>query len=260
MKIPFVILALVTPTLPAATLVGLWEFDDSFNLAKATVGNDLVFDGISPAYSASIADDSANSLSGVMTTVLGDANTISATHGIAPNGGGSFVNQYSIVADIFTPVDSRSSWRTLYQTNTGNTNDGEYFIRNDNDALGVGVIGYSSNPIDETVWTRFVLTVDLTQDGDDFVAYLDGSLFFTHPNDQSVDGRFSLDPSVLFFTDNDGDDAPLQVGALALYDGVLSPADVSRLGVAGTAIIPEPSTSSLLGLLSLALAIRRNRR
>ena len=53
------------------------------------------------------------------------------------NGGGAFVNQYSLVVDLFSPVASRTSWRTIYQTSTSNGNDGEYFIRPDNSNLGV---------------------------------------------------------------------------------------------------------------------------
>ena len=244
--------------LKAASLAGLWYFDNAANPAEATVGNDLFFLGVAPTYSASLADDSSNSLTGVITTAVADsANRIRSDHGIAANGGGSFVNQYSIVTDIFSPAGSRSSWRTIYQTNTANGNDGDYFIRPDNDNLGVADLTYSDSPIDETSWTRLVVTFDLTQDGGDVTTYLDGSLHHIHQPDATVDQRFSLDPSVFFFTDNDGDNAPLNVGALAIYDGVLTAGEVAALGNAGAAI-PEPSTSVLLALVG-CLALRRRR-
>jgi len=242
-----------------ATLTGLWTFDNAANPGEATVGNNLVFAGTSPTHSATSADDGGNTQSGVITTISGFDNQISVDHGIAPNGGGSFVNQYSIVADIFSPVASRGSWRTIYQTNTGNSNDGDFFIRNSDSFLGVGDAGYSDTAVDGASWTRLLLTVDLTKSGDDIVSYLDGNLFFNHPEDLSGDGRFSLDPTVLFFSDNDGDDAPLNVGALAIYEGVLTPSEVSALGAAGTTIVPEPTSIGLITLCGLAGLVRRRR-
>ncbi|MCP3913397.1 MAG: hypothetical protein GY713_20915, partial [Actinomycetia bacterium] len=97
-------------------LVGLWEFDDADDLGKATVGTDLTIGGTAPTYSATLADDSSDSLSGVITTNVGSANFLTATHGIAANGGGSNVNQYSVVFDVFSPAGSRGSWRTFFQT------------------------------------------------------------------------------------------------------------------------------------------------
>ena len=246
-----------------AGLVGLWEFDNAGDPALATVGSDLTFEGTAPTYSASLADDNSSSLSGVITTAAAEnANRIRADHGAAPNGGGSFVNQYTIVTDIFSPTGSRDSWRTIYQTNTGNANDGDYFIRPDNDAIGVGALTYSSpDAIDETAWTRLVLSVDLTQSGNDVLAYLDGSLFYTHTSDPGVDGRFSLDPFMYLFTDNDGDNAPLNVGVVGIYDFALSANQVARLGAAGAEVlaIPEPSTVVLAFVAGgfVACVIRR---
>jgi hypothetical protein len=249
---------LASPLTHAASLVGLWTFDNPANLGEPTIGNDLTFEGTAPTYSASLADDQSDVQTGVITTVLGADNRINAVHGIAPNGGGSFVNQYSILVDLFSPVGSRDSWRTIYQTNTTNANDGEFFIRPENNQIGVSALGYSTNEIDETSWTRLVLTVDLAKDGEDVLSYTDGALFHAHPADSSLDSRFSLDPSLLFFTDENGDDSPLHVGAVALFDGALSPAQVATLGAAG-AVIPEPSSLALLMMGGLGLARHRRR-
>lgn len=247
----------------AATLTGLWEFSDSGNLGQATVGNNLTFAGAAPGtWSASLADDQADSLSGVITTAAATSgNQIVANHGISPNGGGAFVNQYSILFDVFSPAGSRSSWRTLFQTNTANTNDGEYFIRNNNGAIGVGDLGYSATAPDASSWSRLVLTFNLAPSGaSDVRAYIDGSLFHTHTLTGGLDGRFALDPAVLLISDEDGDNAPLNVGAIAIYDGALSPAEVSALGAAGAAIpVPEPGVSAL-GLAAAAGLLRRRRR
>jgi len=244
--------AFVAPV-SAANLTGLWLFDNPGNLAQATVGTDLTFAGAAPGvFSATMADDQNDLLAGVVTTPAAvSGNRFIATHGIAPNGGGTFVNEYSIVVDMFSPVASRGSWRTILQTNTGNANDGDYFIRNDNDRIGVAALTYSATAIDETSWTRLVVTFDL---GTGVLAYVNGSLFHTHVA-ETIDGRFSLDPTVLFFSDENGDNAPLNIGALAIYNGVLTPSEVSALGIAG-APIPEPGTA-MLGIAALAGLLRR---
>ena len=63
---PALLGALATTT--HANLVGLWKFDDSTNLGKATFGTDLVIGGVAPTYSASLADGLSNSQTGVITT------------------------------------------------------------------------------------------------------------------------------------------------------------------------------------------------
>ena len=57
-----------TATAKVIQLAGLWEFDDAANPAKATFGNDLIFEGTAPTRSASVADDFAGTLDGVMLT------------------------------------------------------------------------------------------------------------------------------------------------------------------------------------------------
>ncbi|RYD67499.1 MAG: hypothetical protein EOP83_02690, partial [Verrucomicrobiaceae bacterium] len=229
---------LLAAPLGAAELKGLWLFDDPAQLGKAAVGNNLTIAGAAPAHSTSVADAGGTSLSGVITTVSGAANALTATPGIS---GGT---QYSIVADVFSPVASRSFWRCLYQTaSTPNGNDGEYFIRNSDDKLGTGDIGYSTNAIPETTWSRLVVTVDLTLAAAPKVkAYVNSALFHNHTGtaNTGTTGRYALGSTVHFFADNDGENGALNVGSLAIYGGVLTPAEVTALGAAGGAISNQP--------------------
>ncbi|WP_035606421.1 SUMF1/EgtB/PvdO family nonheme iron enzyme [Haloferula sp. BvORR071] len=229
--------------LEAAQLRGLWLFDDPTLPGKATVGNNLTIAGTPPAYSSTLADAGGTSLSGVITTVSGAANALTATHGITPTA----VSQYSILADIFSPVASRSSWRSIYQTSaTPAANDAEYFIRNSNDTLGIADIGYSGTAIPETLWTRLVITVDLTQAGGAAApkvkTYLNGALVYSHTGttNAGTTGRFALDSVIHFFADNDGENGSLNVAALAIYGGVLTAGEVTALGAAGAPIANQP--------------------
>ena len=266
--VSFAAAAILAGNLQGATLKGLWEFNDNTNLAKATVGTDLILGG-THTYSTSLADDASTSLSGVITTAGGTGSYLKALHGIAANGGGSLVNQYAILVDLFSPVGSRGNYRAIFQTAaTPTTNDADYFIRNTDDKLGTTAWGYSASAIDETKWTRLVITVDLTQAGGasspKYRTYLNGSLFHAHTGttEGAVDGRFSLYPvgnpshGIHFFADNTAaENPPMNIGAIAIYDGVLTSTEVAALGFAGSPI-PEPS-SALLGSLGLLVLLRR---
>jgi hypothetical protein len=168
--------------LPAAVLTGLWEFDDQSNPGAATVGVPLSFAGAAPGtWSAALSDDQADSLAGVLTTPPAAAATrFIATHGIAPNGGGAYVNEYSVLVDLFSPAGSRAAWRTIFQTNENNTNDADYFISPTGNA-GVSALTYSPAALDASSWTRLVVTFDLASAGPSVVrTYLNGAPFHTH--------------------------------------------------------------------------------
>jgi formylglycine-generating enzyme required for sulfatase activity len=234
--------ALCLLTLPAhaATLKGLWEFSNSANIGQGSTlpgggtSPTLTVEGTAPTHLATLADDGSTSLSGVIRTAGGTANRLRLAHGIAPNGG-TYVNNFTLMFDVFTPSASRSSWRCFYQTNTGNSNDGEYFIRNSDDKLGTAALVYSSAALPETVWKRVVISVNL---GTSIKTYVDGVLWATHTSDIAVDGHNSLDPQLLLFADNSNENQSLNVGAVAIWDGALSAAEAAALSVAGSPVIP----------------------
>lgn len=249
------LLPFASQTACGATLKGYWEFDNpaAIGQGKPVPGGaspTLVVEGTAPTYSATKADDGATSLSGVITTVTGAANRLRLTHGIAPNGSTpSYVNNFTLMFDVFTPSATRSSWRCFYQTNSSNTNDGEYFIRNSDDKLGTSAMGYSSTALDETRWKRVVISVTL---GTNIKTYVNGTLVATHTSDVAINGHNSLDPALLLFADNDGENGSLNVGAVAIWDGALTAAEVTALGLPGTTlstnsppIITEGATTTL---------------
>ncbi len=239
-----------------AGIVGLWEFNDSANIGKATLGTDLLISGTAPAWSAS-RTYGGNTLNGVIDTVVGVPNNLVATHGIAPNGGGANVNQYSMLFDIRRP-DS-AEWRTLFQTNTANINDGDYFVRDSDGQLGVGALGYTTYSMPANTWIRLVITSDLATG--DYRTYVDGVLQLAHTA-TPVDGRHSFSPTVLLFGDEDGENGLLSVGAVAIWDQSLAASQVTTLGIAGGAIVavPEPSSCIMAGVIGVGFVASRLRR
>ena len=200
-------------------LTGLWTFSDANNLGLATFGTDLSLTGAANSVSGIVGGDGA--------AQIGDNSYYTVTHGIGPNGGGSFVNQYTMLMDIQYPAASSGQWLSLYQTNTGNANDGDLFIRNSDQAIGLAALGgYSANTTESDTWYRVVLTVN---NGVDRSVYVNGTQWLDG-NAGSVDDRHSLDPFFLLFADENGDEDPVQISNLAIWDESLDRATVAGLG------------------------------
>src|SRR3954470_21433528 len=76
------------------------------------------------------------------------------THGAAPNGGGSMVNQYTLILDVLYPTASSGKYRSITQTDNGG--DGDFFI---NPSNGIGISGSYAGNVTPDVWHRIVLAV-----------------------------------------------------------------------------------------------------
>lgn len=209
------------------SIAGLWEFNNSQNISKATLGHDLTIVGSPPAYQNSRTDGQGKTLQGVIVTSANTGNHLLATHSIGANGGGSFVNQYTLLFDFLIPENGQ--WRNFYQTNLINSNDGNYYVNASNNKVGLQEINYSSTSLQTNQWYRLILSVDL-RTGGHFRAYIDGQLFFTHTK-SSLDGKFSLDNSfILFFADNNNENQPLVISAVAIFSRALSANEILTLG------------------------------
>jgi hypothetical protein len=221
--------------LPQDGLKGYWKFDDASNLEKATVGNNLILDaltGLTPSQQAA-----SGPAAGDGAVILPSGVFYRCNHDLEPNGGGTKVNQYTMVFDFKRP-DS-GVWNTLFGTNADNPggDDWELFIKSAG-SIGVGSTGYSYDTVRANEWYRLVVVADL---GNSYKYYLDGQLL-QDGGKQVLDNRFALSSAnetnqVLFLGDNDGEDAPLYVSQIALYDRPLSVTEVEQIGGYGHVII-----------------------
>lgn len=193
-------------------LVGHWDFSDPNDLTKAKVGEPLELTGTHKAVAGPF---------GAIEIGVGSYYTV--THGISPNGGGSQVNKYSVVMDIKIPLSQ--VWYALYQTNSSNTNDADWFINGDGH-MGVGAVGYTTQVFSTDEWYRIAISVS---NGDRYDYYIDGEKVLSG-TPGSVDGRFALGSKVLFFADQNGEDNTIDVADIKIYSRDLSDSEVASLG------------------------------
>ncbi len=208
---------------------GWWKFDNPSNLQKAEVGFglDLTLIGAQSAAAGSEAGNGA--------VLIGTGSYYKMNHQITANGGGSYVNEYTLQYDFKVP--SNGVWHSFFQTDLSNSNDGDFFI-NPSGNIGVGAVGYSTYSISPNEWYRMVISV---KNGSHFTCYLDGKLLIDG-NTQDVDGRFSLESLLLIFADENGEDANIFCAELAIWDQSLTSSQVAELGGFGHVVGPEPMT------------------
>jgi len=214
---------------------GVWEFDGPDPNA-ATIGASLELVGVAEPIAGLAAADGA--------IRIGEGSYYICTHGIAPNGGGTQVNEWTILIDFSYPPsslsDPPSGYSDFFQTDPSNASDADWTI-NSSGAIGIGAVGYTS-AYDYTTgpdtWYRMVVVVD---NGTRHDVYIDGVEIF-QGNEQGVDGRFSLAETLLLFcagNNQDRDDAPIDVSMVAMWDTPLSAADIHTIGLAGDRFMPR---------------------
>ncbi|MBI5384762.1 MAG: immunoglobulin domain-containing protein [Verrucomicrobia bacterium] len=162
-------------------------------------------------------------------------------HGAAPNGGGVYVNQYTLILDVLYPPSSDRQWRSLLQTATGNGNDGDFFVGTAN---GLGISGSYQGNLTPNEWHRLVLAVDLTVNL--VTKYLDGVRVANQTLSEGRDGRWSLDPYALLIADNDGDNVPGYLSSVQFRNGKITDAEVAAMG--------GPTASKIPGCVSITVA------
>jgi hypothetical protein len=242
-----------------SNVAGYWNFDAG-NLGAA-VGHDLEFldaslashyifgsTGAGPLAAVPHINGQAAKILSIPYTTEGDLFRrigLKMLHGIAPNGGGNRVNQYTIIFDLHW--GEGSGFGTIMRINDlDQPNDGDVFWRASDGSYGKGCCSnydgldpQHSHPRGE--WRRVVFSADLAASPRSFAKYINGVL---HRSDvggdgNALDARFSLQPEVLLF--NDGDDneqATAYVAAIQIREGAMTAEEVAALGGPSAAGIP----------------------
>ena len=243
------VLTVVVP--PPSTVLGQWDFN-SQNLA-ATCGRDLEFFDEATDLGTGFTDSDffgIPGLGGQNVNLMAFPGQIGAAfsagykmrHGLSGTDGGTNVNQYTLIMDIFYPAASSNARRTLLQTDPNNLTDGSFRIDENN---GLGVSGVYSGRIDPDTWYRIALAVDLTGPGPSPIVakFINGKKVGQQVLTEGRDGRWSLSanpaaPYALILGDNDVDVQPGYVSSIQLRSGRLSDAALTAMGGPGPGKIP----------------------
>jgi len=238
-------LALASGEVAQAAVTGQWDFE-SGNL-NATSGQPLQYaDGAGAETSAATAFGTTTSFG--IANIAGSegkvmrfgTNTIPAGYSLpAPasgNGGGSQVNQWTLLLDVLYPAASNSRFRALVETDGGNTPDADFFV---NGANGVGIGTYGGTVAPNT-WHRIALVVDAAKD--EIRTYIDGKTASTRNagGAAAIDGRWALSAGgvATLFADDNGETAGGYVNSIQLHNTALSKGQVLALGTATAAGLP----------------------
>ena len=232
-----------------APVAGQWDFDHRD--LRATRGNALAFlDGPGGLTAGgtefgSTADFGIADINGQAATVMkvpGDlSNKIGyvMTHGIAPNGGGTLVNQYTLVMDVFIDTAGPGA-ASLWQTNPANTDDGDLFWQGANFGQGNG--GYNgTGQFTAGAWHRVAIAYDMAANPPVAVKYVDGVKQDDWTANQGLDApRRALQPTAVLFGDGDQDERRVMyVNSVQIRAGKLSDAEMVLLGAPDAGGIPD---------------------
>jgi hypothetical protein len=229
----FILISFVTSFSQVTQRVGWWNFNDSTNLVAPVLGYGLPLEliGNHQVVQGFNSTDFA--------AKIGVGSYYKMKHQIAPNGGGTKVNEYTIQIDF--KVEALGMWHCFYQTNILNNDDGDCFI-NTSGYIGVWATNYSAYAVKVNEWYRLVISVD---NGTQYKYYLDGQLL-NNGTVQSVDERFALDSLLLMFADEDGEDNSIIVSEIGIWDRPLSAIEVYNLGGFGHQVSSPPTRQLIL--------------
>jgi hypothetical protein len=247
----------IPASLPASNVTGQWDFDSAD--LSATVGSPLQYldgaAGVTAAgtqYGATGAEfvDIPN-IAGQPAKVMrvpGDLDRnigYIMTHRISPNGGGTKVNQYTLVMDVFVAT-SGSFAASLWQTSsTSNADDGDLFWQQGNFGQGTG--GYNGRgSFTAGAWHRVVAAYDMAANPPVVTKYVDGIKQDDWTANQSLDAaRRALQPTAVLFGDGDQDERrEMWVNSVQIRQGKLTDAQIAALGGPSAAGIPIATPQS----------------
>ena len=205
--------------------VGLWALDNKASAGSAIIGLPLRY---SPpdGKTGGISD-----LFGHEEIRVPRGGWLYCVPELKPSGkGGRNCNRYTFLFDVRLPLEN--TYYCLWNSDPDNATDGTCFV-NPGGYFGAGKGGYGPSKLEHGRWYRLGIVIDA--DSRSRTYYINGKL--SHQvKDVAVDGRFSLNstsskkPFLCLFADNDGEDAPIDVRRVALYNVALTALQMETLG------------------------------
>jgi hypothetical protein len=232
--------------IPPTTVKGQWDFDFAAGKESLgpTVGQSLeYFDGPTGTTAAGTQFGSTTSFSipdiggqpaGVMLVPGGASRQLGyiMRHGIGANGGGTRVNQYTLIMDIYWQTGP--GFASFINFDLSNNSDGDLFFRAADGGFGQGGGGYEGNMVMQVGrWHRVVFSVDMAANPPTVTKFLDGvkHAVQTAPNNVLDGDRRTLPVAgAVLFGDEDGERHPAYVNSIQVRDGTLTDAQIAAMG------------------------------
>ncbi|HWQ91629.1 MAG TPA: LamG-like jellyroll fold domain-containing protein, partial [Clostridia bacterium] len=221
----------VTLAIYPLQVTGQWDFE--FGDLRASAGSDLEYRGNTSLQTSFPFMNINGRAARVMRFGAGGAGAgYYLRHGAKPNGGGSFVNQYTLILDVMFPASSNGELRPLLQTNPFNPegNEAEFFVGPNN---GIGAEGEFSGALVPGTWHRIVFAVDLcAAAGPRVTKYVDGVPVGVQQLAEGADGRYALGAAAVLFASGMSENlgAAGYVNSLQLANGCMSAEAIAALG------------------------------
>lgn len=160
-------------------------------------------------------------------------------HGGAANGpygeSNGRISNYTLVMDVLFPPASDGLFRALYQTDTNNANDAEFYVR-DGVNGGIGINGIYHGSIRANTWHRIAIVMQSAPGEGKCQRFIDGQFVGGIGSTGSGLGiRWALKQAFLLFTDNDGETAGGFVSSIYFVDRAMRMEEISALGGAHAA-------------------------
>jgi hypothetical protein len=223
-------------------ITGQWNFK-SANLS-ATIGQDMQYldaDTQAGTQFGTTTSFGLPNLGGQATNVMkfpqasSEFGGFSVPVGAAPNGGGSYVNQYTVVMDVLFPTNSSGHIRALFVTDNG----GEF---NADTANAIGFVGgFTVGSLTPNAWHRVAFAVDTTNTT---ALFIDGAKVGEQPTPGGLDGSFAITSAISLFDDANTNSQAGYLASLQFQDQKLPDGLIEALGgptAAGILTGPPPN-------------------
>jgi hypothetical protein len=256
-------------------VTGQWDFNQGD--LRATVGQDMQYgDALVKAHTSfgtttsfGIPDIGGKAANVMKFTRIDDSEFPDPTdknprgyltpHGMAPNGGGTKVNQFTMIVDMMIPdlhlgdkYNTVVKWEDVFTDDI--SRDGSISIQGNDkggdNTGGIGISGqYSGDGLTYIIggkWQRIVVAVDMAADIPIINYYIDGVKFgqMTTGDRWGFDKRHAIPPVVALYGDgeNDNEVNTYYVNSVQFRDGTMTEAEATALGAASADGIPGASS------------------
>lgn len=231
--------ATLTVLARGADVIGLWQFNNNLNPERQGT-----ITSASPETTAAITFATSDgttvpNINGNPVTYLDVPVLPAGKHGLSlemptqPNGGGNYLNHYTMVWDLLIP--DPIGWTPLFNSSPDAGNDADFYV-SDTGALGIGALGYTPDgTIQTATWYRIAFAADLALGNVTY--YVNGTPVDKVTGSSLRDGRFALDtakdsgPDVLLFTEPTGTyNHELLINSFLFVNRALTAEEIQGLG------------------------------